>query len=63
MKNRLVYKREGQTLGYIGMVMSKDAADAAERAVGRPGKYVVFDLDYTEVAQVYVGLTAEQVLP
>lgn len=61
-KNRRVYKRHNDgRLEFITTVMSDGPAEAAEGAALRAGKYVVTDMDFTEVSQVYVTLSAKVV--
>lgn len=57
--NRRVYSRDqGNLLLYRGTAMSQSPESAAEQIAKVPGKYVVMDLDFTEVTQVTITLNA-----
>lgn len=57
-KNRHIYRREGVKLVYVTTALASSPETACERSVEAPGKYVVTDLDFTEITQVYVTLSA-----
>ena len=60
-KNRRVYKRVNNDLTFVSTAADYTPAKCAEVAASTPGKFVVTDMDYTEVCQVYVTLKGRAV--
>ena len=58
-KNRHIYKRDGFNLTFVTTVLARSPEEAIQRMTDQlPGKYVVIDTQFEEIANVSAVLRA-----